>query len=201
LQREFHIVAVVAHGAAKALLGFADPILDCVLVQHETLGRGLIAAPGLQEDQQCLAQTSVVLVIGSQARERAAHPAAQQVRGSEHHRDRRHLGEGEDTGRAGSGRERHRLGCHGLQVAEAEPAGALGGVASTPIINRPEVAIVGVNKIVVRPVWRDGGFVPRKTMNLSSSFDHRVVDGYDAASFIQRLRTLIEAPATLFIEE
>ena len=50
--------------------------------------------------------------------------------------------------------------------------GALGGVASTPIVNRPEVAIVGVNKIVVRPVWRDGGFVPRKTMNLSSSFDH-----------------------------
>jgi 2-oxoisovalerate dehydrogenase E2 component (dihydrolipoyl transacylase) len=79
--------------------------------------------------------------------------------------------------------------------------GALGGIASTPIINRPEVAIVGVNKIVVRPIWRDGGFVPRKMMNLSSSFDHRVVDGHDAATFIQRLRTLIEAPATLFIEE
>ena len=79
--------------------------------------------------------------------------------------------------------------------------GALGGVASTPIVNRPEAAIVGVNKIVVRPVWRDGGFVPRKVMNLSSSFDHRVVDGHDAATFIQRLRTLIEAPATLFIED
>jgi 2-oxoisovalerate dehydrogenase E2 component (dihydrolipoyl transacylase) len=79
--------------------------------------------------------------------------------------------------------------------------GALGGVVSTPIINRPEVAIVGVNKIVVKPVWRDGGFVPRKVMNLSSSFDHRVVDGYDAATFIQRLRALIEAPATLFIED
>ena len=79
--------------------------------------------------------------------------------------------------------------------------GALGGIVSTPIINRPEVAIVGVNKIVVRPVWRDGAFVPRKFMNLSSSFDHRVVDGHDAATFIQRLRTLIEAPAMLFIEE
>ncbi len=79
--------------------------------------------------------------------------------------------------------------------------GSLGGIVSTPIINRPEVAIVGVNKIVVRPVWRDGAFVPRKAMNLSSSFDHRVVDGYDAATFIQRLRTLIEAPATLFIED
>jgi 2-oxoisovalerate dehydrogenase E2 component (dihydrolipoyl transacylase) len=79
--------------------------------------------------------------------------------------------------------------------------GALGGIVSTPIINRPEVAIVGVNKIVVRPVWRDGAFVPRKVMNLSSSFDHRVVDGHDAATFIQRLRTLIEAPATLFIED
>jgi 2-oxoisovalerate dehydrogenase E2 component (dihydrolipoyl transacylase) len=78
--------------------------------------------------------------------------------------------------------------------------GALGGVASTPIVNRPEVAIVGVNKIMVRPVWRDGGFVPRKVMNLSSSFDHRVVDGHDAATFIQRLRELIETPAALFIE-
>jgi 2-oxoisovalerate dehydrogenase E2 component (dihydrolipoyl transacylase) len=79
--------------------------------------------------------------------------------------------------------------------------GPLGGIVSTPIINRPEVAIVGVNKIAVRPVWRDGAFVPRKVMNLSSSFDHRVVDGYDAATFIQRLRALIEAPATLFIED
>jgi 2-oxoisovalerate dehydrogenase E2 component (dihydrolipoyl transacylase) len=79
--------------------------------------------------------------------------------------------------------------------------GALGGIASTPIVNRPEVAIVGVNKIVVKPVWRDGGFVPRKTMNLSSSFDHRIVDGYDAATFIQRIRELIEAPAMIFIED
>ncbi len=79
--------------------------------------------------------------------------------------------------------------------------GALGGVASTPVVNRPEVAIVGVNKMVVKPVWRDGGFVPRKTMNLSSSFDHRVVDGYDAATFIQRVRALVETPATLFIED
>ena len=79
--------------------------------------------------------------------------------------------------------------------------GALGGIASTPIVNRPEVAIVGVNRIVVRPAWRDGGFVPRKTMNLSSSFDHRVVDGHDAATFIQRVRALLEAPAALFIEE
>jgi 2-oxoisovalerate dehydrogenase E2 component (dihydrolipoyl transacylase) len=62
------------------------------------------------------------------------------------------------------------------------------------------LTIVGVNRIVVRPVWRDGGFVPRKTMNLSSSFDHRVVDGHEAATFIQRVRALIEAPATLFIE-
>ncbi|HXT09103.1 MAG TPA: dihydrolipoamide acetyltransferase family protein [Roseiarcus sp.] len=78
--------------------------------------------------------------------------------------------------------------------------GPLGGIVSTPVINRPEVAIVGVNKIVVRPVWRDNSFVPRKTMNLSSSFDHRVVDGFDAASFIQRLRGLLEQPALLFLE-
>jgi 2-oxoisovalerate dehydrogenase E2 component (dihydrolipoyl transacylase) len=78
--------------------------------------------------------------------------------------------------------------------------GALGGIASTPVINLPEVAIVGVNRIVVRPVWRDDGFVPRRMMNLSSSFDHRVVDGYDAAAFIQRVKGLLETPAMLFME-
>jgi len=78
--------------------------------------------------------------------------------------------------------------------------GALGGIATTPVINRPEVAIVGVNKIAIRPIWRDGGFVPRKIMNLSSSFDHRVIDGYDAAQFIQRIRGLLEVPAKLFME-
>ncbi|MFO1079301.1 MAG: dihydrolipoamide acetyltransferase family protein [Reyranellaceae bacterium] len=78
--------------------------------------------------------------------------------------------------------------------------GALGGIVSTPVLNLPEVAIIGVNKQVVRPVWQDGGFVPRTMMNLSSSFDHRVVDGHDAARFIQRLKALIETPATLFLE-
>jgi len=78
--------------------------------------------------------------------------------------------------------------------------GALGGIASTPVINRPEVAIVGVNRQVMRPMWRDGAVVPRLMMNLSSSFDHRVVDGYDAASFIQALKGLLETPALLFLE-
>jgi 2-oxoisovalerate dehydrogenase E2 component (dihydrolipoyl transacylase) len=78
--------------------------------------------------------------------------------------------------------------------------GALGGIVSTPVINRPEVAIIGVNKVAIRPIWQEGGFVPRKIMNLSSSFDHRVIDGYDAAQFIQRIKGLIEAPATIFIE-
>ncbi|OAS24124.1 dihydrolipoamide acetyltransferase family protein [Methylobacterium platani] len=78
--------------------------------------------------------------------------------------------------------------------------GALGGIVTTPVINRPEVAIIGVNKQVMRPVWRDGAFVPRLTMNLSASFDHRVVDGYDAALFVQALKGLLETPATLFME-
>jgi 2-oxoisovalerate dehydrogenase E2 component (dihydrolipoyl transacylase) len=78
--------------------------------------------------------------------------------------------------------------------------GALGGIASTPVLNRPEVAIIGVNKQIMRPVWRDGSFVPRLTMNLSSSFDHRVVDGYDAALFIQAIKGLLETPAMLFME-
>ncbi|MBO9652973.1 MAG: 2-oxo acid dehydrogenase subunit E2 [Agrobacterium tumefaciens] len=78
--------------------------------------------------------------------------------------------------------------------------GALGGVVSTPIINHPEVAIIGVNKIVTRPVWDGTRFVPRKMMNLSSSFDHRVVDGWDAAVFIQAVKALLEKPALIFIE-
>ncbi len=78
--------------------------------------------------------------------------------------------------------------------------GAMGGIATTPIINYPEVAIVGVNKIMRRPHWDGAGFVPRLMMNLSSSFDHRVIDGWDAAVFVQRIKTLIETPAMLFIE-
>ncbi|MEP9396336.1 dihydrolipoamide acetyltransferase family protein [Mesorhizobium sp. KR2-14] len=78
--------------------------------------------------------------------------------------------------------------------------GAMGGVVTTPVINHPEVAIVGVNKIMVRPVWDGTQFIPRKMMNLSSSFDHRVVDGWDAAVFIQRVKTLLETPALIFVE-
>jgi 2-oxoisovalerate dehydrogenase E2 component (dihydrolipoyl transacylase) len=78
--------------------------------------------------------------------------------------------------------------------------GALGGIASTPIINAPEVAIVGVNRIVERPVIRAGAVVPRKLMNLSSSFDHRAVDGEDAARFVQALRDALECPALLFVD-
>ncbi|MBO0664037.1 2-oxo acid dehydrogenase subunit E2 [Jiella sp. MQZ9-1] len=78
--------------------------------------------------------------------------------------------------------------------------GALGGIATTPIINHPEVAIIGVNKMEVRPVWDGSQFVPRRRMNLSSSFDHRVIDGYDAAVFVQRIKTLLETPAMIFVE-
>ncbi|WP_460156546.1 dihydrolipoamide acetyltransferase family protein [Pseudomonas sp. S2_H10] len=78
--------------------------------------------------------------------------------------------------------------------------GALGGIVSTPVLNLPEVAIVGVNKIVERPMVIKGQIVIRKMMNLSSSFDHRVVDGMDAALFIQAIRGLLEQPATLFVE-
>jgi 2-oxoisovalerate dehydrogenase E2 component (dihydrolipoyl transacylase) len=78
--------------------------------------------------------------------------------------------------------------------------GPLGGIVTTPVINHPEVAIIGVNRIVERPVFQDGHVVARKLMNLSSSFDHRVVDGMDAAEFIQAIRALLEAPAMLFVE-
>ena len=78
--------------------------------------------------------------------------------------------------------------------------GAMGGVVSTPIINHPEVAIVGVNKIMMRPVWNGSGFIPRKMMNMSSSFDHRVIDGWDAATFVQSIKTLLETPALIFVD-
>ena len=79
--------------------------------------------------------------------------------------------------------------------------GALGGIVTTPIINHPEVAIIGVNRIAVRPVWHGSRFIPRKIMNLSSSFDHRIVDGWEAAVFVQRIKALIETPALIFIED
>jgi len=78
--------------------------------------------------------------------------------------------------------------------------GPLGGVATTPVINYPEVAIIGPNKIIERPVVLNGQIAVRKMMNLSSSFDHRVVDGYDAAEFIQRLKAMLERPAMLFLD-
>lgn len=78
--------------------------------------------------------------------------------------------------------------------------GPLGGIVTTPVINHPEVGIVGVNRIVERPAIRNGAVVARKLMNLSSSFDHRVVDGMDAARFIQAVRALLEQPALLFVE-
>jgi len=77
--------------------------------------------------------------------------------------------------------------------------GAMGGLVTTPVINHPEVAIIGINKIQMRPVWDGAQFVPRKMMNLSSSFDHRVIDGWDAAVFVQRIKSLLEAPAMIFI--
>ncbi len=78
--------------------------------------------------------------------------------------------------------------------------GPLGAIATTPIINHPEVAIVGVNKMQIRPVWDGQQFQPKKMMNLSCSFDHRVIDGWDAAVFVQKLKSLLETPAMLFVE-
>jgi 2-oxoisovalerate dehydrogenase E2 component (dihydrolipoyl transacylase) len=79
--------------------------------------------------------------------------------------------------------------------------GKHGGIASTPVINLPEVAIIGVNKAVERPMVVDGQVMIRTMMNLSSSFDHRFVDGYDAAMMIQALKAMLEQPATIFITE
>ncbi|MEQ8400656.1 MAG: dihydrolipoamide acetyltransferase family protein [Roseitalea porphyridii] len=79
--------------------------------------------------------------------------------------------------------------------------GPLGAIATTPIINHPEVAIVGVNKMAMRPIWDGAAFQPRMMMNLSCSFDHRVIDGWDAATFVRTLKTHLETPALLFLED
>ena len=79
--------------------------------------------------------------------------------------------------------------------------GALGGICATHVINSPEVAILGPNKLVDRPLVRNGRINIRKVMNLSSSFDHRIVDGFDAAEFIQRCKAVLEQPATLFMDQ
>lgn len=79
--------------------------------------------------------------------------------------------------------------------------GPLGALATTPIINHPEVAIIGVNKMVMRPMWNGTEFVPRKMMNLSCSFDHRVIDGWEAAVFVQKLKSLLETPALIFMND
>ena len=78
--------------------------------------------------------------------------------------------------------------------------GPLGGIATTPVINRPEVAIIGPNKIVERPVFVGDAIEARKLMNLSISCDHRVVDGWDAASYVQALKKLVETPVLLFAD-
>ena len=79
--------------------------------------------------------------------------------------------------------------------------GKLGGIVSTPVINQPEVGIIGVNRAIERPVVVNGQVEVRLMMNLSSSFDHRFVDGYDAAAMIQRIREMLEHPAMIFLPE
>lgn len=76
----------------------------------------------------------------------------------------------------------------------------MGGLATTPVINSPGVALVGVNKVIQRPVVLDGQIAIAKMMNLSSSFDHRVVDGWDAANFVQRVKELLKEPALLLVD-
>ncbi len=101
-----------------------------------------------------------------------------------------------DAARSGTAKRDDLLG----STITVSSLGKLGGIASTPIINAPEVAIVGVNRAVERPVVIDGAIAVRRMMNLSSSFDHRFVDGYDAAAMIQALKERLEHPAAIFID-
>lgn len=98
-----------------------------------------------------------------------------------------------DAARGGTA-SREQLGGSTITISSL---GALGGLMNTPILNAPEVAIVGVNKMRTEPVWDGSAFVPRQVVHLSASFDHRVVDGWDAAVFVQRIKELLETPALL----
>lgn len=101
-----------------------------------------------------------------------------------------------EAARAGKG-TREELSGSTITISSLGP---IGGIASTPVINAPEVAIIGVNKIFDKLVLKDGQVIVRKCMNLSSSFDHRVVDGWDAANFIQKIKQLLEAPVALLVD-
>ena len=101
-----------------------------------------------------------------------------------------------DAARSGRARREDLVG----STITVTSLGKLGGIVSTPILNLPEVAIIGVNKAVERVVVRDGKMVIRRMMNLSSSFDHRFVDGFDAAAMIQALKGRLEDPASIFAE-
>lgn len=103
------------------------------------------------------------------------------------------------SGLAREGRaSREDLGGSTITVSSLGP---LGAIATTPIINHPEVCVVGVNRVAIRPVWNGSDFVPRSVMNLSCSFDHRIVDGWDAAVFVRDLRQILEKPALMFMED
>ncbi len=103
------------------------------------------------------------------------------------------LAEAARTGKA----TRDELGGSTITITSLGP---LGGIVTTPVINHPEVAIVGVNRMALRPMIRDGAVVARQMMNLSCSFDHRVVDGLHAAQFVQAIRGFLETPALLFVD-
>lgn len=101
-----------------------------------------------------------------------------------------------DAARAGTAKREELTG----STITLSSMGPYGGIATTPIINSPELALIGINKIEKRPVWDGNGFTPREMMNLSSSFDHRIIDGWKATQFIHHLKGLLESPAEIFLE-
>ena len=101
-----------------------------------------------------------------------------------------------DAARSGSAKSEELSG----STLTVTSLGPLGGIVTTPVINRPEVAIIGPNKIVERPMFVGDTIEARKLMNLSISCDHRVVDGWDAANYVQALKKLLETPVLLFAD-
>jgi 2-oxoisovalerate dehydrogenase E2 component (dihydrolipoyl transacylase) len=170
------------------------PFVMCALVHALSDHRNVNAT--FDDDTQVLKTYDAVHVgIATQTNNGLLVPVVRNVNATDVWRNANEMERVTSSARTGTARREDLTG----STITITSLGAVGGLVTTPIINHPEVAIVGINKMQTRPVWSGTEFVPRTMMNVSSSFDHRIIDGWEAAMFIQRVKVLLEEPSLLFI--
>jgi 2-oxoisovalerate dehydrogenase E2 component (dihydrolipoyl transacylase) len=170
------------------------PFVMCALVHALSDHRNVNAT--FDDDTQVLKTYDAVHVgIATQTNNGLLVPVVRNVNATDVWRNANEMERVTSSARTGTARREDLTG----STITITSLGAVGGLVTTPIINYPEVAIVGINKMQTRPVWSGTEFVPRTMMNVSSSFDHRIIDGWEAAMFIQRVKVLLEEPSLLFI--